>query len=64
MGQKACKNVTGVGIRLCLKYKGDACRNVNMMSGHTDRQTDRQMNSSLFEGSVNDTESPHDEFKL
>ena len=41
MGRKECKNLPGVGMRLSVKFEGDAC-NVSVMPGHTYIQTDRQ----------------------
>ena len=31
VGQKACKNLSSVGMKLYVKSEGDACRNVSMM---------------------------------
>ena len=42
MGRKACENLPGVGLRLYVKYDGDACGNVSACVDRlTDRQTDR-----------------------
>ena len=42
MGLKACKNIPNVRlrIRLYVKLESDAWRNVSVMHGHTDSQTD------------------------
>ena len=40
MGRKECESLSGVKMRLYVKFEGDVCRNVNMMAEHTDGQTD------------------------
>ena len=40
MGWKACENLPNVRIGVFLKFEGDACRNMSVMLGQTDRQTD------------------------
>ena len=40
MGRKACKILPGIRMRLCVNFKDNACRNMGIMPGHTDRQTD------------------------
>ena len=40
MRQKACENLPGVGIRLYGKFEINAYRNVSIVPGHIDRQTD------------------------
>ena len=45
VGRKACKHLPGVGMRLYAKSEVDACINVSVMSGQTDRQTDKHISS-------------------
>ena len=47
VGRKAYENISGVGMRLYVKSEVDACRNVSVMSGQTDRQTDSFLHISL-----------------
>ena len=42
-GRKACDYLPGVRLRLQAKSEVDARRNVNVLPGQTDRQTDRQI---------------------
>ena len=38
--RKAEENLSGVGMRLCVKLEVDACRILSGMPGQTDRETD------------------------
>lgn len=41
MGRKACENLSGVEMKLFVKFEGDACRSGSVVPGHTTyRQTD------------------------
>ena len=40
MGRKGYENLPEVGMRLYIKFEVYPCRNVSVMPGHTDRQTD------------------------
>ena len=56
---KACKNIPNVRIRLYVKIESDAWRNVRVMPGHTDSQTDTLFHIHLMKNEWLEVQNMH-----